>query len=281
MPNKNTIHRGVIRKGVGGRYNVLLSSGELVECTVRGKLKLGDESIVVGDKVLVDRSKKTIESILARDNMLLRPVVANVEAALIVFSSATPSLSYNLLDKILITCEYEFVEPIICINKIDLADVNLDRYSMSGYKIFRVSAKNNIGFDDLVKTISGKTVVLAGPSGVGKSSIINAITGMVLKTGDVSDAANRGKHTTRHTEFFDLPSGGILVDAPGFGALDLDYIKREEVWELYPEFRVYRGCKFNNCLHLDEPECAIRKAAESGNFPMERYISYQKIMEEL
>ncbi len=248
------------------------------DCSIRGGLK---NKLYVGDMVIIDVECRTVDRVLPRKNQLYRPVVANVDYALIVMSAKEPTPSYLLLDRMLVSAEYEDIEPIICINKIELADVDLNRYSGSGYRIIKVSSYTKQGLDELEELLTDKITVLAGPSGVGKSSITSLLIGEELRVGEVSSAANRGKHTTRHSEFFELPSGGMVVDSPGFGAMDLSYIQREELKELFPEFDDFSNCKFNDCLHVGEIGCVVAPAAESGLFPKERYESYLKLMNEV
>ncbi len=250
----------------------------MYECSIRGGLK---NKVYVGDIVVVDTEYSTVERVLPRKNLLYRPVVANVDYALIVMSAREPTPSYLLLDRMLVSAEYEDIQPIICINKTELADVDLGRYSCSGYETVKVSAYRKEGFDQLKPLLKDKITVLAGPSGVGKSSITSLLIGEELRVGAVSSAANRGKHTTRHSEFFELPFGGVVVDSPGFGAMDLSYIEQEDLKALFPEFCDVSLCKFNDCLHVGESGCAVVAAAEGGRFPKERYESYLKLMKEV
>ncbi len=250
---------------------------EIVECSIRGGLK---ESVYVGDRVLIDYETKTVDKLLPRKNLLYRPVVANADYVLIVMAAKDPTPSYLLLDRMLVSAEYADVEPIICINKLDLADVDMSRYEKTGYQILKISVENGEGFEDLESILNGKVTVLAGPSGVGKSSMTSRIIGEELRVGEVSSAANRGKHTTRHSELFELSGGGILVDSPGFGAMNLNYIEREELRDLFPEFDSVPDCKFKDCLHIGELGCQVEVAANQGSFPKERYDSYRKLIEE-
>lgn len=271
---------GVVYKGIGGLYHVRIS-GRTLQCKARGRIKKDSQIIAVGDMVEVDMAEATIERILPRKNIFHRPTVANVEYALVVFAAASPSPSFLLMDKILLTAENAFIEPVLCINKTDLGTVDMARYAKSGYSIKYVSAATGEGIEELSKFLEGKTTVMSGPSGAGKSSLINAITGRQAVTGAVSGSANRGRHTTRHSELYELSGGGILADSPGFGAMNLSYIPKEEIRELFPEFIPFRTCRYKDCIHIAEPECAVREAAGQGSFPAERYKSYLKIMEEL
>ncbi len=268
---------GVVFKNIGGRLSVNTADG-IVNCTLRGSIT---ENVYVGDRVLISVSDATIEELLPRRTLLYRPVVANADYVLIVFSAKEPTLSYILLDRILVTAEEKGVAPIICINKCDLADVDLSRYDAAGYMRLFVSANTGDGMDELADVLRGKVTVLAGPSGVGKSSIASRLTGERLRVSGVSRAANRGRHTTRHSEFFELPFGGVLIDSPGFGAMDLSYIERTELRHYYPEFQRIAQCRFSDCVHVNEPGCEVRNAVGSGVISGERYGTYLKILEEL
>lgn len=250
----------------------------MMDCTIRRAIK---GSIYVGDHVEIEVDSKTVERLFPRKSLLYRPVVANADYVLIVFSAKDPSPSYLLLDRILVSAEEKNIEPVICINKIDLADVDLRRYEKAGYECLKVSAEKAVGVERLREVLRDKVTVLAGPSGVGKSSLTSLLTGESLRVSHVSKAANRGRHTTRHSEFFELSFGGILVDSPGFGAMDLSYIEREKLRDYFPEFHDFSGCKFNNCCHTGEPGCAVLEALDQGKISRERYDSYIKILEEI
>lgn len=268
---------GTVFKRVGGLFSVNTNRG-MMECTIRRAIK---EEVYVGDRVEIDSDSMTIEKLLPRKSLLYRPVVANADYVLIVFSAKDPSPSFLLLDRILVSAEEKNISPIICINKIDLGDVDLQRYERAGYPCLKVSAETLRGMDELEEILRGKVSVLAGPSGVGKSSITAILTGESVRISHVSKAANRGRHTTRHSEFFELSRGGILVDSPGFGAMDLSYIEKERLRDYFPEFQAVSECKFSNCSHNGEPGCAVMEALNLGRLSPERYSSYIKILEEI
>lgn len=270
---------GSVFRNIGGSVRVKTSEG-FYDCKIRGSLQDG---ICVGDRVVIDTEHLTVEKRLERKNQLLRPVVANVEFVLLVFAASDPSISYTLLDKMLVTAEHAGIEPIICINKMDLDPSSLsevqNRYAAAGYHVISTSAEAGEGINVLKDLLRGRVAVLAGPSGVGKTTILSKLTGLMLRTGEVSKVANRGKHTTRHSEFYELEGGGVIADSPGFGAVDLAYVGKDMMRECFPEFAPHRDCKFADCTHVNEPGCAVRAAVEAGKIPLERYESYLRIME--
>lgn len=267
---------GAVYKNVGGTIYVKYGDAVL-PCRIRGAIR---ESIFVGDLVEIDVRRATVERLIPRRNLLHRPVIANVDYVLIVFSAKDPTPSFLLLDRILVAAEHEGIVPILCMNKTDLADVDLGMYEGAGYRCFKISVAENRGVDALRGLLKDRITVLAGPSGVGKSSLTSLLIGEALRTSEVSRAANRGRHTTRHSEMFELPQGGLLVDSPGFGAMNLHHVGREGIRPCYPEFRG-RICRFADCTHRGEPDCSVRAAAENGEIPQERYRNYLKILEEL
>lgn len=270
---------GSVFRNLGGTVRVRTEEG-FYDCKIRGSLQDG---ICIGDRVVIDTDHLTVEKRLERRNQLLRPVVANVEYVLLVFAASDPSISYTLLDKMLVTAEHAGIEPVICINKMDLDPASLQevqaRYALAGYLVISTAAETGEGIETVKELLKGKITVLAGPSGVGKTTILSKLTGLALRTGEVSKAANRGKHTTRHSEFYELECGGILADSPGFGAVDLSYVGKDLMRECFPEFAPYKDCKFADCMHVNEPGCAVRAAVEEGKIPSERYESYLRIME--
>jgi len=277
---------GVIIKGIAGFYYVRV--GETVyECKARGKFKNKKKIPLVGDqvKISLDGDKGVIEEIAERTNELFRPAVANVDQSLIVFALKNPEPHLNLLDKLLILSEYVGIDSIICLNKSDIDDVKKfqhirDIYEPIGYKVVVTSVVDDLGFDTLKEELHHKITVLAGPSGVGKSSILNTVQpGLAAKVGSISEKIKRGKHTTRHSELIALDSGGYVVDTPGFSSLDIEFIGKEHLSECYPEiYRASEGCQFNNCMHIKEPNCAVKTAVESGEIHVERYDSYVYFM---
>ncbi|WDV47643.1 ribosome small subunit-dependent GTPase A [Clostridiaceae bacterium M8S5] len=282
---------GIIIKGVGGNYYVKTASGVL-ECRARGLFRKQKIKPLIGDKVMVeviDGDKAGyIKEIKDRDNQLVRPTVANVSQAIIVFAIINPAPNLWLLDRFLINAEKNNIDALVCINKIDLAkdeEVNnmADIYRKAGYKVLCTSIKKNIGISALRECLKGNITVFAGPSGVGKSSLLNMVEpGLKLTTGDISKKTNRGKHTTRSTKLLELETDGWVVDTPGFSALDIDNIKEEELKDFFIDIKSYSyECRFNSCMHINEPDCRVKEAVENGEISKERYQSYLRFMQEI
>lgn len=278
---------GVITKGIGGFYYVKVHD-EIYECKARGKFRANNLSPTVGDRVViaVSENKGVIEKILPRRNYLIRPTVANVTQAFIVVSIKNPDINVELLNKFLILCEHNSIEPVIIFNKIDLADdiENNEIVKMikeSGYKFYLIKAKEKQGIADLASLLENNTTVFCGPSGVGKSTLSNSLTGKeLMETGEISEKLKRGKHTTRHSELIQYNTG-FIVDTPGFSSLDITSIEVNELKDLFPEFHSYEGeCKFNGCLHFKEPSCAVKTALDNNKINKFRYDFYIKILEE-
>ncbi|MDN5299439.1 MAG: ribosome biosis GTPase / thiamine phosphate phosphatase [Clostridiales bacterium] len=284
--------KGTIYKGIGGFYYVMVD-GMLYECKARGKFKNINMTPTVGDFVqinIVDEAEKTgvIETILPRKSALLRPNVSNVDQAIIVFALKNPEPNMMLLDKMILLAENANLDVVLCFNKCDLDDEGrfdalCTIYSSAGYDIIRTSPKTGEGVEALKAVLNDKISVFSGPSGVGKSSLLNAIeNGFRLQTGDLSQKIKRGKHTTRHSELLPLKSGGTVVDTPGFTSLSLHEIPLERLPSLFPEFEaVSSSCQFGNCKHLSEPNCAIKTAVETGEIHASRYEAYQYIYHEI
>lgn len=281
--------QGIIYKGIGGFYYVK-SDNKVVECKARGKFRNDKITPLVGDMVdIVEKNGSyVIDSIIPRKNILIRPLVANVDQAVIIFAAAKPEPNLGLLDRFLILSEYNGLSITICINKIDLLEIAVINdmfipYKNAGYKIIYTSTLKGYGINELKHNLENKISVLAGPSGVGKSSLLNAVQpNLMLKTGDISDKVERGKHTTRHTELMELETGGFVVDTPGFSSLDIDFIKKEEIEQFFPDFIEYLGlCKFSGCTHISEPNCAVKAALSNGRINNERYNSYVRLYNEI
>lgn len=276
---------GIILKGIAGFYYVKTDSG-VYECKARGKIKNKKITPLVGDNVKMNiedevTMKGVIEEILPRRNELLRPTVANVDQAIIVFAIHNPEPSMNLIDKLTVLSEYSNLEILLVFNKLDLDNDHHFRelekvYRTTGYKVIATSTYSEDGIDELKECLRGKISVFAGPSGVGKSSLLNDIqSGLTLQTGELSEKIKRGKHTTRHSELVELDIEGWVVDTPGFTSLNIDFIDEDELGELYPEFEdASESCKFANCLHLNEPGCKVLEAIEIGEISKERYETY-------
>lgn len=280
--------QGIIIKGIAGFYYVKVEE-EIYECKARGKFRLGELSPIVGDKVdiTVKNGKGVIEKIHPRTNKLIRPPVSNVTQAFIVFSIVNPEFSSDLLNKFLILCEFNNIKVKVCINKIDLVNEELltpikNLLNNTGYELKFLNAKSKIGINELKESLKDNITVVCGPSGVGKSTLMNSIAGSnVMKTGDISEKLKRGKNTTRHSELIEV-AGGFIVDTPGFSSLDLNFIDRYELKDLFPEFYEYNGsCKYSTCVHDKEPGCEVKKAVEEGNINIERYNFYVDTLNKL
>ena len=281
------MEKGVITKGVGGFYDVLIN-GEILRCRARGIFRKDNIVPMVGDNVLVSMADKAIIEILPRKNQLLRPAVSNIDILGIVIAPTHPMPDYYLVDKLMVSAEYNEVEVLLLINKTDLVEAGtideiIDIYKSTDYPIMALSCKGRIGFKKLHETIRGKVVSLAGQSGVGKSSIINILyPEKQLETGDLSYKINRGRHTTRHTKLLSLPSGAMIVDTPGFSTMNMDGLEPQDLAYLYPDFLDYNHeCRFNGCVHDQEPGCRVKEAVSEGMISEGRYQRYIGILNEL
>ena len=284
---------GKIIKGIGGFYYVDTENG-LYECRARGIFRKNKITPLVGDRVSIsvvdeENKKGVVEEIEERDTELVRPPIANVDKALIVFAIKNPSPNLSLLDRFIVLAEKENLEIVIVFTKVDLdTDGELlgelkDIYEVSGYKVISVSNKLKLNIDKIKEELKENTVVFAGPSGVGKSSLLNEVDkNFELKTGEVSDKIKRGKHTTRHAELLKLECGGMVADTPGFSALTLDDIDESELKEYFIEFDKYDECRFGSrCIHENEPSCAVKEAVENGDISKKRYESYIQLLNEI
>ena len=284
---------GKIIKGIGGFYYVDTENG-LYECRARGIFRKNKITPLVGDRVSIsvvdeENKKGVVEEIEERDTELVRPPIANVDKALIVFAIKNPSPNLSLLDRFIVLAEKENLEIVIVFTKVDLdTDGELlgelkDIYEVSGYKVISVSNKLKLNIDKIKEELKENTVVFAGPSGVGKSSLLNEVDkNFELKTGEVSDKIKRGKHTTRHAELLKLECGGMVADTPGFISLTLDDIDESELKEYFIEFDKYDECRFGSrCIHENEPSCAVKEAVENGDISKKRYESYIQLLNEI
>ena len=284
---------GKIIKGIGGFYYVDTEKG-LYECRARGIFRKNKITPLVGDRVSIsvvdeENKKGVVEEIEKRDTELVRPPIANVDKALIVFAIKNPSPNLSLLDRFIVLAEKENLEIVIVFTKVDLdTDGELlgelkDIYEVSGYKVISVSNKLKLNIDKIKEELKENTVVFAGPSGVGKSSLLNEVDkNFELKTGEVSDKIKRGKHTTRHAELLKLECGGMVADTPGFSSLTLDDIDESELKEYFIEFDKYDECRFGSrCIHENEPSCAVKEAVENGEISKKRYESYIQLLNEI
>lgn len=281
-------------KGVGGFYYIHPHNtvNTIYECKAKGAFRNQKIKPAVGDEVeieIISEKDKTgnIVSILPRKNQLIRPAVANVDQAVILFALADPKPNFNLLDRFLVMMEQQGVETLICLNKTDLvteaeAKACADRYRLAGYTVFLTIAKEETGIASLRDAVRGKTSVFAGPSGVGKSSMLNALHPNVqVQTGEVSEKIRRGKHTTRHSELIYIGEDTYIMDTPGFSSLLLE-LEPEALKDYFCEFEPYQGrCKFNGCVHIHEPGCLVQAALAEKKLDQNRYDNYVQLYEEL
>ncbi|MEL7604903.1 MAG: ribosome small subunit-dependent GTPase A [Sedimentibacter saalensis] len=283
---------GIIIRGVGGNYCV--DTGEkLIECRARGLFRIKNIKPLVGDRVKIriteeDENNGYIEEIEERFNEIKRPPIANAEQLLIFFAVTNPEPSFLLLDKLLIAAEINNLKPVICFNKCDLADdkkkTELEQiFINTGYKVIFTSKKDEKSIEKLKEILKDKLSVFSGPSGVGKSSIMNAVQpDFHLKTGEISDKLKRGRHTTRHAEIYKLSFGGYVVDTPGFSSFELSGIGEYELKEYYPEIKKFdEGCRFADCLHNKEPNCVIKDSVSEGKISETRFSNYRRLLEEI
>lgn len=279
---------GIVVKAYGGFFYVH-DGHSARECTLRGRLRYRKQKVMVGDRVLMVPGQGkggVVENVLPRRSALIRPAVANVDQAVIVFSLREPEPNPGLLERFLIASMLNCIAPVICFNKVDLTDdgqVELISRYRDNYNVVVTSAKTGIGLSSLRETLNDKVSVFAGPSGVGKSTLLNTlIPGLKQKTGEVSARLKSGKHTTRHIELIPLSSGGFVADTPGFSTLDLPDIKPEELADLFPGIGDHQtGCFFTGCLHYKEPGCSIKEAVEEGKIGEAHYKQYLEFLEQL
>ena len=284
---------GKIIKGIAGFYYIHVPEQGVYECKARGVFRNKKIKPLIGDNVVIDlleneTMKGNILEILPRKNSLVRPTVANIDQVVIVFAVENPKPNFNLLDKFLIMAEKENIDVIICFNKVDtVTDNELEEiekiYKDTGYNVLMTSAVKDIGISPLRNILYDKTTVFAGPSGVGKSSILNLIQSVEeLETGEVSEKIKRGKHTTRHATLLAFDNDSYVVDTPGFSSLYIDEIQKEDLKNYFIEFKKYEDkCKFYGCNHISEPNCAVKAAIEDGEISKSRYESYKLLFNEL
>lgn len=293
---------GKIIKGIAGFYYIYISSADenvctpyegVYECKAKGIFRNEGVKPLVGDNVEIEildeaNKKGNIVKILERKNSLIRPAVANVDQALVIFAAAKPTPNLNLLDRFLISMEMSKVESIICFNKTDVADEDYvnhlrDIYFSCGYKVICTSTVDGSGVEQLKSMLKGKTTVLAGPSGVGKSSMTNAIIPEAcMQTGGISKKIERGKHTTRHSELFTIQKDTFLFDTPGFSSLYVNNLEKDDLMWYFPEFDKFNDkCRFQGCVHVNEPDCSVKDALREGLISKSRYDNYLLIYDEL
>jgi len=299
MSNKDDEQIGRIVKALSGYYYVRPegdTSDGMIQCRARGIFKKRGESPLVGDLVAyeeTDNGEGAVNRILPRSSELVRPPVANVELAVLVFSVTEPTLNLQLLDKFLAHVEHAGLQPIICLSKLDLSEEDaagrealeaIERiYRPIGYEIYSTSSRLGEGTAALETRLAGHLSVFAGQSGVGKSSLLNSIVpGLELNTAEISNKLGRGKHTTRHVELIRIASDGYVADTPGFSQLDFQELGVEELSTCFPEFRERAGgCKFRGCTHTHEPSCAVLEALASGEIATSRHEHYLLFLAEM
>jgi ribosome biogenesis GTPase len=302
------LEQGIVIKSTGSRYRVLYGEAEIIECNIKGKFRVKGirttNPIAVGDNVLFEfetsRSSGIITEVLERRNYILRKssnlskesqiIAANIDQAFLMITIILPETPVEFIDRFLITAEAYRIPASLIINKTDLygpeekerMEYLISVYDKVGYKCFRLSVNNNSGTDIIKKAMKDKVTLLAGNSGVGKTSLLNIIDpSLDLKTAEVSEYHRQGKHVTTFPEMHRMPFGGFVIDSPGirgFGVVDME---RNEIYHFFPEiFRVSKNCRFYNCLHLDEPGCAVRDAVKEGTIDPLRYRSYFNILDD-
>lgn len=285
---------GKIIKGIAGFYYVYTTLG-LIECKAKGTFRKEGIKPLVGDNVeveLIDDSendlKGNVVKIYSRKNSLIRPSSSNIDQAMIIFAITKPDPNYNLLDRFLISMQKQDIPTVVCFNKVDIAtdeEIKALRssYEGCGCKVLFVSGKLEDGLDTIEDALKGKTTVIAGPSGVGKSTIVNALyPDAQMQTGEISKKIERGKHTTRHAEIFALGDDTFIMDTPGFTSLYVEGVEKENLWRYYPEFVEHEvNCKFGGCAHINEPVCGIKDAVSEDKISKIRYANYVQIYKEI
>lgn len=287
--------QGKIMKGIGGFYYVYVEGHGLYECKARGAFRNQKQKPMVGDNVKIDVLDETehlgnMTAILVRENALVRPAVANVDQAMMIFAMTDPAPNLNLLDRFLLLMNHQQVKTIICFNKTDLSSTEEQNrlreiYENCGCEVLFASVQAQIGLDEIRQHVKGKTTVLAGPSGVGKSSLLNALNpDRQMQTGAISEKIRRGRHTTRHSEIIPISDGTYIVDTPGFTSLYVDDLKKEELTDYFYEIGLYEPeCRFAGCSHVYERtcDCGVKRAVEDGRIHQARYDSYVALYQEL
>lgn len=281
---------GIILKGLSGFYYVDGGDGRLIACRGRGKFRHQKLTPLVGDRVVftpLEGDSGILEEILPRKNQFRRPAVANIDQLVVIASGAVPVTDPFLIDRVVSIAEGRECEPVICINKCDLdaAEELYRTYLRAGFTTLRVSAETGEGIDRLAAVISGKVSAFTGNSGVGKSSILNALEpGFRLQVGEVSEKLGRGRHTTRHVELYRLSSGAIVADTPGFSSFDTEEMELrppEELQHTFREFAPYLDrCRFTGCAHIKEKGCAVLAAVKAGEISQSRHESYVRLYQQ-
>ena len=279
--------KGRIIKGIGGFYYVVAAHA-LYECRARGLFRKEGRTPLVGDMVDIEptgeEGKAYLQDIYERSTELVRPAVANANQALLVFSAASPAVSYGLVDRFLANMEEQELDTCLCITKIDLVseediDVIREPYEKAGYKVYTVSNKTKEGIGEIKAFLKDRNTVLSGPSGVGKSSLIKSIIpDSSVEIGEISQKIGRGKNTTRHTEILPIDETSFVYDTPGYSSIELLIKDEAELGFLMREFRPHLGgCRFAGCSHLNEPDCIIKQKVEEGVISPRRYEGYREM----
>lgn len=284
---------GKIMKGIAGFYYVGVVESGVYECKAKGIFRKDKIKPLVGDDVeieVLNEEEKlgNIVKILPRRSELIRPAVANIDQALVIFAAREPKPNLSLLDRFLVIMEKQDIPVIICFNKQDLCDEEevgrlKEIYEACGYPVVLASAKQGEGIEEIKSLLRGKTTTVAGPSGVGKSSLTNLLQNEVqMETGEISKKLGRGRHTTRHSQIIQIEEDTWLYDTPGFTSFYVEEIEKEELRFYFREFSKYEGtCRFQGCTHTHEPGCMVKNALEEGKISKERYENYLELYGEL
>lgn len=285
--------KGKIIKGIAGFYYVNTEKSGIYECKAKGIFRNRKIKPLVGDNVEIDiisetEKEGTVIQVSERKNELIRPAVANIDQALLIFAAAKPKPDFYLLDRYLVQMKYQQIPVVICFNKSDLIGEKEQEemaliYRDSGFPVLFTSTFEKTGMEELLSLLKGKTSVASGPSGVGKSSIVNFLQNEIqMETGEISKKIERGKNTTRHSQLIAIGGDAYLMDTPGFGSFDLSGLFAADLWKYYEEFLPYESlCRFQGCSHIHEPDCGIKQALLEGNIHSKRYESYVSIYHDL